>query len=391
MTGSIEFSYEALPGRVVFNIGAARRQLAGEVDRLDISHLLLISTAAEAELAQELAAPLGDRVCAHFTGVRPHVPNEVAEEARSVAQESGAQALLSVGGGSTTGTAKAVALSNGLPIVAVPTTYAGSEMTPVWGLTELGEKVTGTDTRVLPRTVVYDPALTFSLPVGLSTASGLNALAHCVEAFWAPGRNPITSLLAGEGIRAVTQGLPAVVIDGLDPEARSQLLYGAYLSGASFAVAGSGLHHKICHVLGGTFDLPHAETHAVVLPYVLAFNEPAIGARVAADRRRRGHRRRGGADGSRLWLLATPGGTHGTRATTRHAPVAFRSGHARRWARKGSRTRRGQAALRQSPSGEGQRYPAAAGEGLGRRGPFHLKHRFDVDAFRSKLAAPVAL
>jgi maleylacetate reductase len=277
MTGSIEFSYEALPGRVVFNIGAARRQLAGEVDRLDISHLLLISTAAEAELAQELAAPLGDRVCAHFTGVRPHVPNEVAEEARSVAQESGAQALLSVGGGSTTGTAKAVALSSGLPIVAVPTTYAGSEMTPVWGLTELGEKVTGTDTRVLPRTVVYDPALTFSLPVGLSTASGLNALAHCVEAFWAPGRNPITSLLAGEGIRAVTQGLPAVVIDGLDPEARSQLLYGAYLSGASFAVAGSGLHHKICHVLGGTFDLPHAETHAVVLPYVLAFNEPAIG------------------------------------------------------------------------------------------------------------------
>src|ERR1039458_7552185 len=264
MTGSIEFSYEALPGRVVFNIGAARRQLAGEVDRLDIRPLLLISNPGEAARAQTPRP-------------RPHVPKEGAEEPLSVNQESGAQALLSVGGGSTTGTAKAVALSSGLPIVAVPTTYAGSEMTPVWGLTELGEKVTGTDTRVLPRTVVYDPALTFSLPVGLSTASGLNALAHCVEAFWAPGRNPITSLLAGEGIRAVTQGLPAVVIDGLDPEARSQLLYGAYLSGASFAVAGSGLHHKICHVLGGTFDLPHAETHAVVLPYVLAFNEPSIG------------------------------------------------------------------------------------------------------------------
>jgi maleylacetate reductase len=273
----IDFTYDALPGRVVFALGAARRSLAGEIERLGFRRLLLISTKAEAELAGELASPFTDRVISTFSDVHPHVPVGVAEAARSAAEDAGAQALLSVGGGSTTGTAKAIALRTGIPIIAVPTTYAGSEMTPVWGLTEGGEKTTGVDGRVLPRLVVYDPELTFSLPVGLSAVSGLNALAHCVEAFWAPGRNPITALLAEEGIRALAEGLPGVVDRPEDPAARSRALYGAYLSGASFAVAGSGLHHKICHVLGGTFDLPHAETHAVVLPHVLAFNEPALG------------------------------------------------------------------------------------------------------------------
>jgi maleylacetate reductase len=273
----IDFTYDALPGRVVFAIGAAGRLLPGEIERLGVTRLLLISTMAEAELAKEIASPFGERIAAAFTDVHPHVPVVVARAAQSAAQDAGAQALLSVGGGSTTGTAKAIALRTGLPIIAVPTTYAGSEMTPVWGLTEDGEKRTGVDSRVLPRVVVYDPELTFGLPVGLSAVSGLNALAHCVEAFWAPGRNPITSLMAEEGIRALAQGLPGVVDRPEDPTARSRTLYGAYLAGASFAVAGSGLHHKICHVLGGTFDLAHAETHAVVLPYVLAFNEPVLG------------------------------------------------------------------------------------------------------------------
>jgi len=216
-------------------------------------------------------------IAATFTDVNPHVPVGVAEAAQLAAEGAGAQALLAVGGGSTTGTAKAIALCTGLPIIAVPTTYAGSEMTPVWGLTERGEKKTGVDSRVLPRVVIYDPELTFSLPARLSVVSGLNALAHSVEAFWAQGRNPITSLMAEEGIRALAQGLPGVVEQPEDPTTRSRALYGAYLSGASFAVAGSGLHHKICHVLGGAFDLPHAETHAVILPYVLAFNGPALG------------------------------------------------------------------------------------------------------------------
>jgi len=252
----LEFSYDALPGRIVFGRGAARQRLAGEVDRLGSSRLLLIATASEEAKARELLTPVADRIVATFAGVRPHVPVAVAEAARAMAAEVGADALLSVGGGSTTGTAKAVALTTGLPIVAVPTTYAGSEVTPVWGLTEGERKRTGTDPVVLPRAVVYDPELTVSLPAGLSAASGLNAMAHCVEAFWAPRRNPISSLAAEEGLRALATGLPAVVIDGADLDARSDLLYGAYLAGSAFAVAGSGLHHKICHVLGGAYDLP---------------------------------------------------------------------------------------------------------------------------------------
>lgn len=202
----------------------------------------------------------------------PDVPVQVAERARDVA--SGADLVLSVGGGSTTGTAKAVALTTGVPIVAVPTTYAGSEVTPVWGVTEGSVKTTGADPRVLPRTVIYDPDLTLTLPAAVSVASGLNAMAHCVEAFWAPRRNPVSSAVAEDGIRHLAAGLPAIVADLADRGARADLLLGAYLAGSAFAGAGSGLHHKICHVLGGAFDLPHAQTHAIVLPHVLAFNAP---------------------------------------------------------------------------------------------------------------------
>jgi maleylacetate reductase len=208
----------------------------------------------------------------------------VAQAARETALACDADAVLAVGGGSAIGTAKAVALTSGLPIVAVPTTYAGSETTPVWGLTEGTRKTTGRDPRVLPRVVVYDPTLSADLPLGLSVASGLNAMAHCVETFWAPGRNPISSLVAAEAISALAQGLRALVAgpgadggtsDGGALGARSRTLYGAYLAGSAFAVAGSGLHHKICHALGGAYRLPHAGLHAVVLPHVLAFTAPA--------------------------------------------------------------------------------------------------------------------
>lgn len=269
------FDYEALPGRVVFGAGVARTALAAEIDRLEATRVVLIATDSEEPLVRQLAAPFADRVVTVFTAVRPHVPVTVAEAARALTASARADAVLSVGGGSTTGTAKAVALTSGLPIIAVPTTYAGSEVTPVWGLTEGARKITGTDQRVLPRTVLYDPELTLTLPAELSAGSGLNAMAHCVEAFWAPRRNPVTALAAEEGIRSLAAGLPAVLADPADVGARSDLLYGAYLAGSAFAVAGSGLHHKICHALGGAFDLPHALTHAIVLPHVLAFNAPA--------------------------------------------------------------------------------------------------------------------
>ena len=270
------FTYEALPGRVVFGAGASRDKLAGEVRHLDSKRVLFVATEREKESVEELADSLGDRLAGLFTDVRPHVPVEVAERARDAAREAEADCLLSVGGGSTTGTAKAVALETGLPIIAVPTTYAGSEMTPVYGITSGQRKRTGMSPEVLPKTVIYDPELTVSLPPSITGPSAMNAIAHCVEAFYAPGANPIASLMAEEGIRTLASGVPTAVSDPEDLEGRTETLYGAYVAGAAFASVGGGIHHKICHVLGGAYDLPHAETHTVILPQAVAFNERAI-------------------------------------------------------------------------------------------------------------------
>jgi alcohol dehydrogenase class IV len=188
---------------------------------------------------------------------------------------SGADIVVTVGGGSTTGLGKAVALTTGLPIIAVPTTYAGSEATNVWGLTEGEVKTTGVDDRVLPASVVYDAGLLTMLPGEMTVASGLNALAHCIDAMWGPRVDPIDRALAQEGIAGLAAGLTLVQADPSNLGGIEQTLYGAYLAAVSFAGAGSGLHHKICHVLGGMFNLPHAETHAVVLPHVLAYNAPS--------------------------------------------------------------------------------------------------------------------
>jgi len=270
------FRYDALPGRVIFGAGCSTSELEPELHRLGARRVLLVVTDQERALADQLTESVGDLIVGAFCAVRAHVPATTVKAVLAVAQKSEADAVLSIGGGSTTGTAKAVALHTSLPILAVPTTYAGSEMTPIWGVTAGGHKTTGRDLAVLPRTVLYDPDLTASLPVSLTVSSALNAMAHCVEALYAPGANPVTTLVAVEGIRALAAGLIPITADQHDCAARSDLLYGAYLAGSAFAVAGSGLHHKICHVLGGAFDLPHAETHAVVLPHVTAFNEPAV-------------------------------------------------------------------------------------------------------------------
>jgi alcohol dehydrogenase class IV len=269
---SLHFVHETLPQRVRFAAGGAAGAVAEEVGRLQASRVMAI--ASDAARAEPVLA--GVTVAVLHTDVVMHVPVEVAERARVVARDHDADIVVCVGGGSTTGLAKAVALTTGLPIVAVPTTYAGSEATDVWGLTDDGRKTTGVDRRVLPEAVVYDASLMLGLPVATSVASGLNAVAHCVDSMWAPRTDPIDRALALEGIRAVTAGLPRVVTDPRELEGREQTLYGAYLSAVAFASAGSGLHHKICHVLGGMFNLPHAETHAVVLPYVLALNAPAV-------------------------------------------------------------------------------------------------------------------
>ena len=269
----MRFDHETLGQRVRFGSGRARENLAAEIELLGSARVMVIASKDERELAETVTAGLP--VVVLHDEVVMHVPSDVAERAREVAARHEIDVLVSIGGGSTTGLAKAVALTSGLPVVAVPTTYAGSEATNVWGMTESSRKTTGVDDRVLPRAVVYDASLMLSLPVEMSIASGLNALAHCVDSLWAPRADPFNAALAVEGIRALNLGLPAVLADPADPGGRERALYGAYLSAVSFASAGSGLHHKICHVLGGMFDLPHAQTHAVVLPHVLAFNAPA--------------------------------------------------------------------------------------------------------------------
>jgi maleylacetate reductase len=272
----MRFVHETLPQRVVFASGEAGRALGEEVERLGARRVMLIAGPSAAAVADDLAVRLP--VVLRHDEVVMHVPVDVAGRAREAAEAHAIDAVVCVGGGSATGLAKAVALTShhpgGLPILAVPTTYAGSEATNVWGLTESGTKRTGVDDKVLPRSIVYDASLTLTLPVALSVASGLNALAHCVDAMWGPRTDPIDQALAGEAIRGIGLGLPAVAADPGGIEGREQLLYGAYLAAVSFAGAGSGLHHKICHVLGGMFDLPHAQTHAVVLGHVLALNAP---------------------------------------------------------------------------------------------------------------------
>lgn len=281
---SASFIYEALPMRVVFGPGSVGR-VTEELDHLGVERVLVLSTPEQVETARTIAATLGERSVGVHPGATMHVPISAADEAAALAARRGAQACLAVGGGSTTGLGKAVALRHGIPVVAVPTTYAGSEMTPIWGITENETKTTGRDRAVLPRAVVYDPELTLSLSVGLSVASGLNAVAHAVEGLWAPDRSPIVSLLAEEGIRSMVSALPRVVMDGGDLAARTDALRGAWLCGAVLGATTMSLHHQLCHILGGSHGLPHAETHAVVLPHVVAFNGPAAPDAVAATAR----------------------------------------------------------------------------------------------------------
>ncbi|WP_460490701.1 maleylacetate reductase, partial [Corynebacterium nasicanis] len=269
---SLHFTHDTLAQRVMLGAGRAAEHLRAEVERLGARRVMVISSARGLVQAREVAAEID--VHTWHTDIAMHVPVEVAERARAVAATNDIDLLVAVGGGSAIGLAKAVSLRSAVPSIAVPTTYAGSEATNVWGLTEGGRKTTGTDDRVLPVTVIYDSRLTLTLPVALSVASGLNGLAHCVDSLWAPRADPLNAALAGEGARALAAGLPRIVQDPSDITGRDLALYGAYLAAVSFASAGAGLHHKLCHILGGTFGLPHAQTHAIILPHVLAFNAP---------------------------------------------------------------------------------------------------------------------
>jgi alcohol dehydrogenase class IV len=267
----MNFTYVSLPTRVVFAAGAVR-SLAAEVERLGARRVLLISTPGRAEMVRNLARGLA--VAGVFDRAVMHTPLAVVEAAREEAKKVNADCCVTVGGGSTIGFGKAIALSSSLPVVAVPTTYSGSEMTTIWGVSEGGAKKTGRDPKVLPKAVIYDPELTLDLPVAVSAASGMNAIAHCAEALYAHDGNPIVSLMAEEGIRALASALPGITSHPQNLEARSEALYGAWLAGMTISTTSVALHHKLCHVLGG-FGLPHAETHSIVLPHAMRYNRDA--------------------------------------------------------------------------------------------------------------------
>lgn len=268
------FVYQAHTARVVFGAGSLQ-QLPAEVERLGARRALVLCTPGQAAAAERVAALLGERAAGVFAKAAMHVPIESAREARDEARRLGADCAVALGGGSTTGLGKAIALESGLPIIAIPTTYAGSEMTPIYGITEGGLKTTGRDARVLPRCVIYDPQLSLALPFSITVTSAINAIAHAAEGLYAPDTNPVVSLMAEEGIRAGAAALSALHKDARDLEARSDALYAAWLCGMVLGATTMGLHHKLCHTLGGSFNLPHAQVHTVVLPHALAYNASA--------------------------------------------------------------------------------------------------------------------
>ncbi|KAI5123945.1 hypothetical protein M0805_006359 [Coniferiporia weirii] len=272
------FVYNANPSRVVFGSGTIK-QLPDEVRRLGLQRPLVLSTpeqSGHAAQVESLLSSSGITSAGQFNGATMHTPLEVTEKALALAHESKADGVISIGGGSTIGLGKAIALRTDMPQIVIPTTYAGSEMTPIIGQTENGVKTTQNTPKVLPEVVIYDVDFTLTLPQTLSATSGVNAIAHAVEALYSQTGNPVIDLMAEEGIRALARSLPVIVENKEDASARSDALYGAWLCAICLGLVGMSVHHKLCHVLGGTFNLPHADTHTIVLPHALAYNAPNV-------------------------------------------------------------------------------------------------------------------
>jgi maleylacetate reductase len=281
------FVYQMLPTRVVFGRGTSAT-LPLEAERLGLHRLLVLSTPDQVTLAEQVGELLGGRAAGAFHGATMHTPIEVTERALELVKAERIDGIVAAGGGSTTGLGKAIALRTDLPQIVLPTTYAGSEMTPILGETEGDRKTTQRSPKIQPEVVIYDVDLTLSLPPAMSALSAFNAMAHAVEALYAPDNNPIVTMMAEDGVRAIVDSLPRVLEEPDGPEARASLLYGAWLCACCLGATSMGLHHKLCHTLGGLFDLPHAKTHAIVLPYALAYNAPMVPEAMARLRRAMG-------------------------------------------------------------------------------------------------------
>ena len=303
----MQFVHDVPGSRVVFGAGR-RRELAAELDRLALTRPLLVTDPAS-KAGEELSDLLAPLLVGRFDEVVMHVPAEVAARAVDAARAAGADSVVVVGGGSAIGTAKAIAKDTHLPILAVPTTYAGSEMTPIWGITADRLKTTGRDPHVLPRVVIYDPELTVSLPPELTAASGMNALAHLAEGLYAPQVSPLAVLTAQDGIRALAVGLPKAVgrPDGPRRPRRGDL--------RRLARRLDARHHRDGHP---PQDLPHPGRHLRPAACSVALRgHPVRAGRQRARRAGGDGRHRGGVPGSRARRRTTRrvrSGTCGTRS-----------------------------------------------------------------------------
>ncbi|MFV0243648.1 MAG: maleylacetate reductase [Qingshengfaniella sp.] len=266
------FTHQANPARVVFGRGTMA-QAGEELVRLGTSRALVLSTPQQAGQARALADALGPLAVGLFDGAAMHTPVDVTARAMAVYDQTGADSVVALGGGSTIGLGKAIAARSGAPQLVIATSYAGSEVTPILGETENGVKTTRKGPEILPETVIYDPDLTDGLPLPMTISSGLNAMAHAAEGVYAQDGSPIFTLIAVEGLGALKGALPRLVADPQDRDARDEALYGAWLCGTVLGGVGMSIHHKLCHTLGGALDLPHAETHAILLPHTIAYVE----------------------------------------------------------------------------------------------------------------------
>ena len=263
--------------RVGFGAGI-RTTIAAETGRLGASKALVLATPQQCDAALEIAELLGPLAVGVFCKAAMHTPVDVTEAAIRHVSEGGADCLIAIGGGSTTGLCKAIAYRTDLPQITIPTTYAGSEATPILGQTENGIKTTLSDPRALPEVILYDAELVRNLPVAMTVTSALNAMAHAAEALYATDRTTETTELAITGLRAFVDALPAVLANPDDLDAREATQRGAWACGTVLGQVSMGLHHKLCHTLGGSFNLPHAETHAIILPHAIAYNARAAAA-----------------------------------------------------------------------------------------------------------------
>ena len=278
---SSAFVYQSLPAKIIFGTGAVST-LTTELQQLGRSKALVLSTPQQQEAAQQLAQQLGPLCAGLFSQATMHTPVEITAQALQTYESCQADCVISFGGGSTIGLGKALAYRINTTHIAIPTTYAGSEVTPILGQTENKQKTTVRHPRILPNVVIYDPDLSLHLPVEMSITSGLNAMAHAIEALYAQDRNPISTAMAIQGVQALVSALPVLVKEPHQVQARSDALLGAWLCGTVLGTVGMSLHHKLCHTLGGSFNLPHAQTHAVLLPHSLAYNAKAAASQLHA-------------------------------------------------------------------------------------------------------------